>query len=115
MTKNELEDLLDKLEVPVSEGAPKDNEMEEEIRIHFWDYNWEDNMASGQDYNTIVTYQVSVVADKPRHLKLLKLKKLLNEAGYHPSIQHEHLSEQRRVHSFFSIDVLENIGVEENE
>lgn len=115
MTKKEFEELLDKLKVPVSESTPKDDEMEEEIRIHYWDYNWEDNMASGQDYNTIVTYQVSVVADKPRHPKLLELKKLLNEVGYHPSIQHEYLTEQRRVHSFFSIDVLENIGVEENE
>lgn len=115
MTKKEFEDLLDKLAVPVSESTPKDDEMEEEIRIHYWDYNWEDNMASGQDYNTIVTYQVSVVADKPRHPKLLKLKKMLNESGYHPSIQHEYLVEQKRVHSFFSIDVLENIGVEKNE
>ena len=68
-----------------------------------------------KDYNTIVTYQVSVVADRPRHLKLLELKKLLNKAGYHPSIQHEYLAEQRRVHSFFSIDILENIGAEKDE
>ena len=112
MTKQEFIDLLDKLEVPVSESAPKDDEIEAEIRIHYWDYNWEDNMASGQDYNTIVTYQVSVVAEKPRHPKLLELKKILNDVGYHPSIQHEYLPENRRVHSFFSLDVLENIGVE---
>lgn len=115
MTKKEFEELLDKLEIPVSESTPKDDEMEEEIRIHYWDYNWEDNMASGQEYNTIVTYQVSVVADKPRHPKLLELKKLFNKAGYHPSIQHERSTEQRRVHSFFSIDILENIGIEEDE
>lgn len=115
MTKQEFEELLDELKVPVSESAPKDNDMETEIRIHYWDYNWEDNVASGQEYNTIVTYQISIVADKPRHPKLLKLKKLLNKLGYHPSIQHEYLTEQRRVHSFFSLDVLENIGIEENE
>lgn len=115
MTKEEYVHLLDELEVPVSEGPPKDNDMEEDIRIHFWDYNWEDNMASGEDYNTIVTYQTSIVANTPRHPKLLELKKKLNDKGYHPSIQHEHLLEQRRVHSFFSIDVLENIGVKENE
>ena len=115
MTKQELEELLDKLEVPISESTPKDDEMEKEIRIHYWDYNWDDNMASGQEYNTIVTYQVSVVADRPRHPKLLELKKLLNNAGYHPSIQHEYLTEPRRIHSFFSIDVLENIGVGGNE
>lgn len=115
MTKKEFIDLLEELKIPVSESTPKDNEMEKEIRIHYWDYNWEDNTASGQDYNTIVTYQISVVADKPRHPKLLKLKKLLNEKGYYPSIQHEYLAEQRRVHSFFSIDILENIEVKENE
>lgn len=115
MTKQELVNLLDELEIPVSESTPKDDDMETEVRIHYWDYNWEDNMASGQDYNTIVTYQVSVVADKPRHPKLLELKKKLNNIGYHPSIQHEYLPDTRRVHSFFSLDVLENIGVEENE
>lgn len=114
MTKEEFVDLLDKINVPLSESTPKDDDMEKEIRIHYWDYNWEDNMASGQDYNTIVTYQVSVIADKPRHPKLLELKKILNKAGYHPSIQHEYLTEQRRVHSFFLMNVLENIG-EENE
>ncbi|MBQ9659415.1 MAG: hypothetical protein IJV31_11770 [Clostridia bacterium] len=114
MNKEEFIELLDELEIPVSEGTPKDDEMEDEIRLHYWDYNWEDNVASGQEYNTIVTYQVSVIANKPRHPKLLELKKRLNLKGYHPSIQHEHLQEKRRVHSFFSIDILENIGVEEN-
>ena len=113
MIKEEFVELLDKLKIPISEGTPKDDDIEEEIRIHYWDYNWEDNMASGQEYNTIVTYQVSIIADKPRHSKLLELKRILNKAGYHPSIQHEHLIEKRRVHSFFSIDVLENIGEED--
>lgn len=115
MTKQELIDLLDELKIPVSESTPKDDDMETEIRIHYWDYNWEDNVASGQEYNTIVTYQVSVVSNKPRHPKLLELKKKLNNLGYHPSIQHEYIVDSRRVHSFFSLDVLENIGAEENE
>ena len=34
------------------------NEMEEEIRIHFWDYIWDDVIASGKVYNTKVTYQI---------------------------------------------------------
>lgn len=115
ISKEELIQLFKKVDVPISEGPPDDNDIEAEIRINFWDYIWEDLLASGQDYNTIVTYQVSVVTDRPRHAKFLKLKKLLNELGYHPQIQHEHLIEKRRIHSFFSIDVLENIGVEENE
>lgn len=111
MSKEELIELLKELEVPLSEGPPKDSDVEENERINFWDYNWEDLMASGENYNTMVTYQISIVANKPRSATLLKAKKKLNDKGYHPQIQHEHLIEQRRVHSFFSIDVLENIEV----
>lgn len=109
MTKEELVELLKELNVPLSESTPKDNDMEEEIRIHFWDYIWEDITASGSNYNTNVTYQISVVADRPRHPKLLELKKKLNELGLFPVIQHEHSAEKRRVHSFFSLEVLENV------
>lgn len=111
MSKEELNELLKELEVPLSEGPPKDEDIEDDERINFWDYNWEDLMASGENYNTIVTYQISIVANKSRSATLLKAKKKLNDKGYHPQIQHEHLIEQRRVHSFFSIDVLENIEV----
>lgn len=109
MTKPELIDLLKSLKIPVSEGAPKDEDIEEEVRIHFWEYNWEDLVASGSDYNLNVTYQISVVADKPRHPKLLELKEQLNNIGLYPVIQHEYLAENRRVHSFFSLEVLENV------
>ena len=109
MTKEELVDLLKELQVPLSEATPKDDDIEEEIRIHFWDYIWEDITASGSNYNTNVTYQISVIADKPRHPKLLELKRKLNEKGFFPIIQHEHSVENRRVHSFFSLEVLENV------
>ncbi len=115
MSKEELVELLKELEVPLSEETPKDNDVEEEIRIHFWEYDWEDITASGSNYNTNVGYQVSVIADRPRHSKLLELKRKLNQRGIFPTIQHEYLNEKRRVHSFFRIDILENIGAEENE
>ncbi len=115
MTKEEFEKILKELNVPLSEAAPKDDAIEEEIRIHFWDYVWEDITASGSNYNTNVTYQVSVVADRPRHPKLLELKNKLNKLGLFPIIQHEYSAENRRVHSFFSLEVLENIGEEKNE
>ena len=82
MSKEELAELLEILDIPISEGPPNDNDVEAEARINFWDYNWEDNMASGTDYNTIVTYQISFTANVPRHQKLLKLKKLLMKKGY---------------------------------
>lgn len=109
MTKEELVDLLKELQVPLSEATPKDDDIEEEVRIHFWDYIWEDITASGSNYNTNVTYQISIVADKPRHPKLLELKKKLNKHGLFPIIQHEYSTENRRVHSFFSLEVLENV------
>lgn len=115
MTKEELVELLKELNIPLSECSPKDDNIEEEIRIHFWDYVWEDITASGSNYNTKVTYQVSVIADKPRHSKLLELKRKLNNKGLNPIIQHEYNIETRRVHSFFSLEVLENIGEETNE
>lgn len=111
MTKQELVDLLKELKVPLSESTPRDEDMEKEIRICYWDYIWEDLTASGSNYNTTVTYQISVIADKPRHPKLIELKNKLNRIGLFPTIQHEYLTEQRRIHSFFSLDVLENIGV----
>ncbi len=110
ISKEELVKLLEELKVPLSESTPKDDEMEEEIRIHFWDYIWKDIVASGKVYNTKVTYQISIIADKPRHPKLLELKKKLNEKGYFPIIEIEHITATRRIHSFFSLDVLENIG-----
>ena len=110
MTKQEMVDLFKELNIPTSESTPRDDAMEEEIRLHYWDYGWEDNMASGQDYNTTVTYQVSVIANKPRHPKLLELKKKLNNKGFHPFIQHEYNAETRRVHSYFALEVLENLN-----
>ena len=113
MTKQEMVQLFKELNVPISESTPRDNDMEEEFRLHYWDYYWEDNMASGEDYSTIVTYQISVTANKPRHPKLMELKKKLNDRGLHPCIQHEYNADKRRVHSFFALDVLENLMSEE--
>ncbi len=115
MTKTELVDILKKLNVPISESTPEDDEMEADIRICYWDYYWKDITASNSNYNTEVTYQISVIASIPRHPKLIELKKELNKIGLFPEFQHEYLTEKRRIHSFFSLDVLENIGTEENE
>lgn len=109
MTKQELVELLEELNIPVNEGTPEDTTIEVEARVCFWDYLWEDITASGENYNTNVTYQISFISDKPRHPKLIELKSNLNKIGLFPQIQHEHLIEKRRVHSFFSLEVLENV------
>ena len=109
MTKPELIDLLKELNMPFSEGTPSDKIIEEPEIIYFWDYYWEDLIASGKEYNTNVTYQVSFLAEIPRSPKLLELKHKLNNLGLHPSIQHEYNPETRRWHSYFALEVLENI------
>lgn len=110
MTKAELVELLAELKIPISECTPQDDDMEAERRVCFWDYIWEDVVASDSNYNTNVTYQISFVANRPRDSKLLELKNKLNSKGIFPVIQHEYIVEKKRVHSFFSIEVLENIG-----
>ena len=109
MTKPELIKLLNSLDIPANEGTPEDIAIEAEARICFWDYLWEDITASGENYNTNVTYQISFIADRPRHAKLIQLKHNLNEIGLFPTIQHEYDIETRRWHSFFSLEVLENV------
>ena len=109
MNKEELVQLLEKLQIPVSECTPADDDMEADERVYFWDYVWEDIISSDSKYNTKVTYQVSFIASKPRSSKLLELKRKLNSRGVFPVIQHEYNPEKRRVHSFFSIEVLENV------
>lgn len=109
MIKTELENLLNSLGVPVNEGTPEDTQIEASARICFWDYVWEPLTASGQEYNTKVTYQVSFIADMPRCKELISIKHELDKLNIHPIIQHEYDVETRRWHSFFSIEVLENI------
>lgn len=109
MIKEDLIKLLESLEIPINEGTPEDTVIEAEARICFWDYFWDDITASGSKYNTKVTYQISFISDRPRHPKLIELKNKLNKIGLFPSIQHEHLIKKRRIHSFFSLEVLENV------
>ena len=109
MTKPELVDLLKELEIPVNEGTPTDEVIEDPEIIYFWDYLWDPLTASGKEYNTNVTYQISFLAEIPRSPKLLELKHNLNNSDLHPSIQHEYNSETRRWHSYFALEVLENI------
>lgn len=109
MNKKELLKLLKSLKVPLTEGVPEDKHMEDETRICFWEYVWEPLTASGTEYNTKVTYQISVISELPRCKALLDLKKKLSEQDLHPQIQHEYDIQSRRWHSFLAVEVLENI------
>lgn len=109
MTKHELENLLLSLDVPVNEGVLEDSHIEEETRICYWEYLWESIVASGQEYDTKVTYQVSIISDKSRCVKLIELKHKLDKLDIHPNIQIEYDNETRRWHSYFALEVLENV------
>ena len=110
MNKNDLEELLGKLNIPVNEGIQNDSNTNADPRIVFWEYGWEPVVASNNEYNTKVIYQISFFSRIPRHPKLLELKKELNQKKIFSYIEHEYVKDKKCFHSFFPVEVLENIG-----
>lgn len=66
---------------------------------------WEeaDEYARKKNKGDYIIWQISFYARKPRDPKLIALKNRLNELGYHPTIAHEYVTEDRVWHSYFSI------------
>lgn len=113
MTKPDLLVLLNSVGVPAREDEQYLDDLKTFPKIAYWEYNWEDDMASGDDYHVVVTYQVSFASRKPRDPKLLALKKALNDAGLHPTISHEYVTAAESpgyYHSYFGIDVIEDFA-----
>lgn len=110
MNKKELIELISSLDISYNEGISNDKNKNVVPRIVFWDFLWESLNASGQEYDTKVTYQVSFFSDIPRHPKLIELKKLLAQKGIFVRIEHEYIEKDRCWHSYFGIDVLEYVG-----
>lgn len=109
MNKQELEELLNKLGIPVNEGIQNDKDTNIYPRIVFWEYGWQPIVASNEEYNTKVIYQISFFSKNPRNEKLLELKKELNKRKIFPYIEHEYVQKEKYFHSFFPLEVLENI------
>ena len=112
LSKLELSALLHLLDIPVGEGEQFLEDQKDKVKVCYWEYVWEDQMASGDDYENVVTYQLSFKADKPRHPKLLELKHRLNEANQYPTFYHEYVKGVNGpgyFHSYCSIDVLEEL------
>lgn len=109
ITKEELINLLDSLNICVAEGINKDNHTNTFPRIVYWEYYWEFLQASSKTYNTLVTYQISYFSKTPRDNNLLKLISALLNLGVVPDVSHEYIQEDKYFHSFFKIDVLENV------
>lgn len=109
MTKKELAELLDTLNIKVNEGIQSDSNTEIHPRIVYWEFVWESLTASGKEYDTKVTYQISFFSKIPRDPKLKELKNKLNEKGLFPIIEHEYIKDDNHFHSYFAIEVLENV------
>jgi len=110
MTKQELDALLQSLKpgIEISEG--ESDVVDCLPRIAYWEYNWSFLGASGSVYTSVVTYQISFFSQTPRHPKLIELLNRLDTCGMLPSVQHEAVSAPTRmIHSFFSLDVLEDL------
>lgn len=110
MKKEEFIEILTSLEIPFNEGIQNDINTNLYPRIVFWEIAWEDIMASNSNYETKVTYQISFFSRTPRDHKLLELKNVLNSKGIGLFIEHEYIQEERYHHSYFPIEVIENIN-----
>lgn len=102
--------ILESLNIAFNEGIQEDF-TNISPRLVFWDYAWEPISASGTTYNTICTYQVSYFDDMPprNSKKLITLLKELLKFNIKPLVNHEYIEKDKTWHSYFSIDLLENI------
>lgn len=109
MNKNEFIEILKQLGVPLNEGESSVKNASKYPRIVFWDYSWQDKVASDDTYIALETYQVSFFSNTPRHPKLLELRDILREKGLHPTFYHEYVEEKEKnrkyYHSYFSIEL----------
>lgn len=109
MTKKELETLFKNLDVTYNEGIQFMENNDNYPRIVYFEYLWEDILSSGNVYTELVNYQVSFRSRVPRDPKLVELKKVLNDKGLHPKISHEYIKDKREFHSYFSLEIKENV------
>ena len=113
MTKKELSEILHSTGIPVNEGISSDVNTNKYPRIVYWPYYEQDEAASGEGYQNIVTYQISFYARTPQHEKYKELRKKLRELGLHPAFQHEYVEKDevfaKTWHTYFALDVVEEI------
>lgn len=107
MSKEELSILLHSLEIPVNEGVTSDKNEGLYPRIVYWDYIWEDVVASGNEYEIKTTYQISFYSMSPKHKKLMELRDKLRSKDLHPTIYHEYVEQDKVFHSYFALEVIE--------
>lgn len=113
MKKEELSSILHELNIPVNEGKVADKNVGKYPLVVFWPYIEQDINASGEGYENLVTYQVSLFTREPQHLKYKELRLKLRELGIRPVFNHEYVENDpifsKTWHTFFSIEVTEDI------
>lgn len=111
MTKKEFSELLHSLDATVNEGVSNEDKSKE-TRIVYWIITEEDINASGEGYENLQTYQVSLFNQRPRCDVYLKLRQKLREKGIHPQFNHEYVENDpvfsKNWHTYFSMDVIED-------
>lgn len=109
MTKKELIELLQKVNVPYKEGILTDDDVDISEHIVFWDFEWSPISSSGKVYTFNVTYQISFISDVPRSENLIKLVVELLKNDKKVEVFHEYIAKNRQWHSYFSLEVNEDI------
>lgn len=111
MTKQEFSELLHSLDATVNEGVSNEDKSKE-TRIVYWIIAEEDINASGEGYENVQTYQVSLFNPRPRCNVFLELRKKLREKGIRPQFNHEYVENDpvfsKNWHTYFSMDVIED-------
>ena len=112
MTKTELVELINSTGITARENEMYLEDLKTFPKIAYWEYIIEDVMASGDDYGTVVTYQVSFASRTARPAELLTLKRAFNAAGYHPMIFHETVKATNGPawhHYYFNVEIEEEM------
>ena len=110
MNKKEFVELLESLDINCNEGIQNMKNHDKLPRVVYFEYVWEPVGASGREYDTLVTYQVSFFSLIPRDSKLILLKNKLNDKNIMPLINHEYIEDTREFHSYFKVEVLEHVS-----
>lgn len=107
MTKIELSEMLHSVKIPINEGITCEENINDYPRILYWQYIWEDIVASGEEYHVKATYQISFYSRVPSHEKLIELRETMRKEGLHPVIYHEYVEKDKVWHSYFALEVIE--------
>lgn len=106
MTKQELSEMLHATGCPVNEGISDLDNGKKFPRIDYWEIAWDDVMASGDNYEDKITWQVSFYSRTPRNEKLIMLRDMMRKKGLHPTILHEFITDDKIWHSYFSLEAM---------